>query len=366
MNLQIKIQQFFHKFFTTKIDSQYSDRINLFKCSLLYIKKSKAIWFIYLTPLILSIIGIAINNDQKSRQAIIFWILSILISSICLPLYLSATTTFQLNSTSFYKKILIFTGIKRSYNLMPWIIVFLINFSNILLQVGYQNLFWYIRFHQWLNIDYYGFFYGAFLAINLSILIGLTLAICIRRQITLYLVSIFLPWLIIVLSNVVLYAISDFYANFSFINPFKYVFYLISESWTNTKHINSIMQSLQVQPLNLIRSNIFDLNTPWMIYSLKSSAALNISELGNVNNLSGFDFNQIINNIQDQNRIDFFMEIFKQSEIPGNAKILSDLNLTVMANAPIKIANLVMPWIFNIGFLTALLILDPLKRGRYE
>ncbi|MDQ0514255.1 hypothetical protein J2Z62_000693 [Mycoplasmoides fastidiosum] len=350
MQHQIKIQNFFLKYFSTQIDIKYSDTLNLYKSALLYLKRSKLlILFIFAFPFLISFLGWITNFTY------FFWSTTILISCYCFPIFLTSIVTSHLNNSSFYKKIIIHTGIKKSKNLIIWALILAISLANIWLQISYQNLFNWIRTGSKLNIDYLGMIYANFWGLNISIAFGLIFANILKKQTTINLVAIFFLFLILVFNNMILYTLSSNYAQISYINPFKYILYLTMESWT----ARSLGHSF-----NLGQSKVFEINRPWITIFMDPSDIVNFKLNGNPNqSFLGLNFRTILRSLTEETKLDLFTIIGK--EVQDDLGLLKGLPVVALATYQDKILDLIMPIIFSFGLFAIVLNLDPLKRSRY-
>lgn len=348
------LKHFFIKLFTSKIDVNYSDNINLFKLSILFFKRSKGMFLaFFLIPLIVSILGVMIDARYN------FWFFSILITCFCLALYLTSIIAFELNNTSFYKKIIIHTGAKKIQTLIPGILVFLLVNFNFWLQIVYQTILSYINYNSGLGVYYLGLYYGVLIASVFSILIGLILANLIKKRISIYIMSIFLPFIILIISNLYLYSISHVYDSISYLNPYRYALYIIGESW-NARNVTF--------SFNLKKSTPFDINDPWLIYFIKAGSIKpsfeNIVISAIPRNLTaGFSASDVFNLVSDKTKREFFDIVLNIAKT--DPEILNRLSIIVFANHTTKLVNLIMPYLFIIIFLLFLLRLNPLKHAKY-
>lgn len=377
------IKNFFTKYFTTKLDLNYSDDLNLFKTAVLFFIRSKVLIISsIIIPFFLFILSIFVNSTTDIL-VIIFKVLTIVISML-----LAASLGFSINNTSFYKKIIIKTGVKKYHMLIPAIIIFVFQMLNLGIVILYTSIFYFSAKRYYPVIP--DFVFVCFLIIVTSILIGIFIANFFHEQSIVFSVVLFFSFFNILFIDQKFFISSKIYSQLTYFIPYRYFSFLETESLNSNGGIN-----------NITGSSIFDVESRYIVLGLGNQSKdwdttsyqsfLN-SDLSN-SFMSGISSApsgtlDLIPSTQPKNEfnIDDVLKIFSKASIHAKLEIQDivwklknkliippssvsssggGIAFLVLANSVDKIFNLIMPWVFIVLITGSIFCLDPLKRRKY-
>ncbi|XBA51376.1 hypothetical protein MCAV_05600 [[Mycoplasma] cavipharyngis] len=353
---------FWNKYFTTKIDPSYSDSLNLFKTTILFSKRSKWLFFVaFIIPLLIFFISISASDQQE------FFIVLFRVFAISITIMLTTVVAFELNNTSFFKKIIISTGIKRYQMFIPGIVVFFYQLIQLGIIFAYFKIYFIINSNlpanqlpQVLSWDY---FYTIIVTMIVSIMIGLLIANFFKIRTTAFSFALFFSFLIVSLTIFNLYVTSKFYSQLSYITPYRYLAFLERESLNQNNF------------LNLTGTSIFNIKTNYYISHQifdPSYTAISPSEIPNFSNNSTTNASSSDNpwisiflNLNEQLRNNILKDL-QNWNLENNSGSSTKNVFLIIANLDEKIVNLVMPWVFIAIFIGGIFLLDPLKTRKYQ
>ncbi|MDQ0514256.1 hypothetical protein J2Z62_000694 [Mycoplasmoides fastidiosum] len=365
-----QIRQFYQKYLTTKIDLTYPSSLNLWKSSVLYLLRSRGVVITsILVPFLIYLVAVltAAHNE--------FFFSLFKVFSVFLTLTNTIYLSFELNNTSFFKKILISCGERKYQMLIPAVLVLVFQAVNLGMIVLYISIYYWIT--QQTSPISPEFFYTIFLSGITSSLIALIIANVFTKKMAVFSIGLFFSFFIILFTNFNYYMGNKFFADLSYVLPYRYISLLEGQSWYSGT------------PYNLLSANIFDVNVPQIAIGGGVDDSYTTIDASQISTLPHWftdtDNNSVDLLVDPQNNPNFetalriFHELTPSSQLeildvlnkinqakmnPSNQQPTTEL-LYIVNNKADKIVNLLMPWLFIAGFFGIIFALNPLKKTKY-